>query len=232
MATAKKKPAAPAAKKTAAALAARAKPEPTLKDKAAARQAKTGGLASKLGAFEKASASKPGDGTRKDLGAKLAGKAAEAVAAAGKVGREKKVNPKLKAPKTLALAADELYQTRLARLAKEAEAKELQEKESFLKEHLIANLPKSDASGVAGRVARVTIGTKKTPRAADWSKVYASIVADYNAHVKKRTGQQDGAFSLLNKALGAAAIQERWDAGKTVPGVEAFNAPTVSINKI
>ena len=39
-------------------------------------------------------------------------------------------------------------------------------------------------------------------------------------------------MDLLNRALNAAAVQERWDAGKSVPGVGTFNAVTVSVNKL
>jgi hypothetical protein len=122
-------------------------------------------------------------------------------------------------PKTLALCADELYKTREARLAAQKAVDALQEKESAIKEHLINNLPKSDASGVAGKLARVTIVTKVIAQVKDWDVFYK--------YVKKT-----GAFDLMQRRLTDTAVKERWDNGKEVPGVEPFNAVTVSINKV
>jgi hypothetical protein len=61
--------------------------------------------------------------------------------------------------------------------------------------------------------------TKTIPRVADWDKLYAFV---------KKTGS----FDLLQRRLTDSAIQERWEAGKSVPGVETFNAVSVSINKV
>lgn len=124
-----------------------------------------------------------------------------------------------KMPKTLALCADELYKTRETRLAAAKVVEELEKKESALKEHLINNLPKSDASGVAGKLARVTIVTKIIPQVKDWDKLYKFI---------KKTGS----FDLMQRRLTDTAIQERWDNGKEVPGVEPFNVVKVSLNKV
>lgn len=124
-----------------------------------------------------------------------------------------------KLPKTLALCADELYKTREARLALQKQVDELTSRESAIKEHLINNLPKSDASGVAGKLARVTIVTKVIAQVKDWDKLYAYI-------------KKNNAFEFLQRRLTDTAIKERWDNGKEVPGVEPFNAVTVSINKV
>jgi hypothetical protein len=53
----------------------------------------------------------------------------------------------------------------------------------------------------------------------DWDKFYAFIRKTKN-------------FGLLQRRAGDAAIQELWDAGKTVPGVSTFNVVTVSVNKV
>lgn len=126
---------------------------------------------------------------------------------------------KYKFPKALGACADKLYQLREARLAKQKEAEAIEAEEKALKEHLINTLPKSEANGVAGKVARVTVVTKPVPQVKDWEKFYA--------HVKK-TGQ----FELMQRRLSDTAIKERWEAGKSVPGVESFNVVTVSINKV
>jgi hypothetical protein len=127
--------------------------------------------------------------------------------------------PTFKPPKTLAACADELYKTRELRLAAQKATDELQAKETALKEHLINNLPKSDASGVAGKLARVTVVTKPIPQVKDWDKLYKFI---------KKTG----AFDLLQRRLTDTAIKERWDNGKEVPGVEPFNVVSISMNKV
>ena len=125
----------------------------------------------------------------------------------------------MKFPKTLGACADALYEVRQARLDLQKKVDALSEQETALREHIIQTLPKSQASGVAGKLARVTVVTKDVPQVKDWDKLYA--------HVKK-TGQ----FELLQRRLSDSAFKERQEAGKTVPGVELFRAVTVSINKV
>lgn len=122
-------------------------------------------------------------------------------------------------PKTLGAAVDALYSTRQRRLEVQKEVDALASFEAELKEHLIQTLPKSDASGVAGRLARATITTKIVPTVEDWDLFYA--------YVRKTKD-----FSLLQKRVGEAAIAERWDAGKEVPGVARFRAVGVGVNKL
>lgn len=121
--------------------------------------------------------------------------------------------------KKLAVAADKLYTIREKRLALQKEVDLLQAEETTLKDYLINNLPKSEATGVTGKLARVTIVLKPIPQVKDWDKFYA--------YVKKHN-----AFELLQRRLGETAIKERWEAGANIPGVEKFNATTVSINKV
>lgn len=129
------------------------------------------------------------------------------------------VDIKYKFPKALGACADKLYQLREARLAKQKEALDLETEEKALKEHLINTLPKSQSSGIAGKVARVTVIKKPVPQVKDWDKFYK--------HIKKT-----GDFELLQRRLTDTAIKERWENGKTIPGVESFNVVTVSINKV
>ena len=127
--------------------------------------------------------------------------------------------PKFKMPKALGACADRLFQVREQRLAIQKQVEQLAAEESAIKEHIINTLPKSEASGVAGRVARVSVVTKVVPQVKDWEAFHKYV---------KRTGS----FELMQRRLADAAIKERWDAGKEVPGVEHFNAVTVSINKV
>lgn len=124
-----------------------------------------------------------------------------------------------KFPKTMGACADKLYELRQKRLEIQKVVDNLEAQEKALKEHLINNLPKSEASGVAGKLARVTVVTKKVPQVKDWDIFYK--------HIKKT-----GSFDLMSKRLSDSAIKERWELGEVIPGVESFNAVTVSINKV
>ncbi len=126
---------------------------------------------------------------------------------------------KYKFPKALGACADKLFELRNKRLAEQKKVDEIAAEETALKNHIIENLPKSEASGVAGKLARVTVVTKQVPQVKDWDAFYK--------YVKKT-----GSFDLMQKRLTDAAIKERWEAGKEVPGVEHFNTVSVSINKV
>ena len=131
----------------------------------------------------------------------------------------KKAARTFKLPKTLAAAADALYQVRAKRLEAAKGVEELQAEETALKNYLIENLPKSDASGVAGKLCRVSIVTKVKPRVEDWDAFYKYV---------GRTKSYD----LLQRRLAEKAVEERWDAKKQVPGVGTFNVVDVSIGKV
>lgn len=124
-----------------------------------------------------------------------------------------------KIPKSLAACADLLYSTRQARLDMQKQVDALKEQENALRDYVIENLPKSNATGVAGKLARIQVVTAIEPVVEDWDALYKTI---------KRTGH----FDLLNRALNRSAVRERWNAGKTVPGVGEFTAVKVSINKL
>ena len=126
---------------------------------------------------------------------------------------------KYKFPKALGACADKLFELRNKRLAEQKKVDEIAAEETALKNHIIENLPKSEASGVAGKLARVTVVTKQVPQVKDWDAFYK--------YVKKT-----GSFDLMQKRLIYGAIKERWEAGKEVPGVGHFNAVSVSINKV
>lgn len=126
---------------------------------------------------------------------------------------------KFKFPKAPGACADLYYQLRERRLEAQKQVEAIEVQEKALKEHLINTLPKSEASGVAGKLARVTVVVKQVPQVEDWNKFYK--------HVKKT-----GDFELLQRRLGDTAIRERWENGKSVPGVKSFNAVTLSVNKV
>lgn len=136
--------------------------------------------------------------------------------------KEKELKP-AKPPKTMGACADKIYQLRqeISELKKK-QAAELEQREVDLKaleEHVINNLPKSEASGVAGKLARITVTKTPVPQVQDWDSFYKHI---------KKTGE----FDLLSRGISKEAIRERWGNKKKVPGVGTFDVIKVSVNKL
>ncbi len=121
-------------------------------------------------------------------------------------------------PKTWGGCADLLFKMKERRLAAEKKAGEMRAEEQRLMDYIIKNMPKSD-TGAAGRKARVSVITKTVPTVENWDALYA--------HIKKT-----GSFELLHKRLTDTAVKERWEAGKTVPGVGTFQRTDVSLTKL
>lgn len=124
-----------------------------------------------------------------------------------------------KIPKTIGACADRIYALR--KLAADAQKKVdlLKEEEKAIREHVINKLPKSEASGVAGKSARVTVVEREVPCVEDWDAFWKSF---------RKSRDRD----LLQRRLSDAAITERWEAGKQVPGVGKFKYKTLSVNKV
>jgi hypothetical protein len=128
-----------------------------------------------------------------------------------------------KVPLKLAQCADLLYQIKQDRLLLEKDIEAMKAQEFALKEHLIKQLPKGEASGIAGHIARVAVLAKIVPQvdtqADGWEKLYTFI---------KKTG----AFELLQRRLTEKAVKDRWENGETVPGVNPVEVPTISLTKV
>jgi hypothetical protein len=129
-----------------------------------------------------------------------------------------------KIPKQLAVCADLLYTTRQERLALSKQVQELEARESSLREHLIQNLPKSQALGITGKFANATIETKEVVSVTDWDALYDYIV--------KSVKKDPGAWSLLQRRVGDASIKALWASNVKVPGVEKMLIPQVSLRKV
>lgn len=130
----------------------------------------------------------------------------------------KPVNYKLPTKITGALS-DRLYEVRARRLALQKEVDALAAEEAAIKEHFINLLPKSETSGIAGKLCRVTVVNKTRPSVVDEDAFHKYVI-------------KNKAWDLVPKSVNSAAVNERWDAGKEIPGIEAFNYPYVSINKV
>lgn len=127
---------------------------------------------------------------------------------------------KYRFPRKMGACADKLYELRQKRLDMQKAVDEVAAEERALKQHIIDTLPKSEASGVAGAVARVTVVIKEEPQ-----------IKDQEAFRKfmNRSKRFDLAYKLRPSA---PAIRELWEEGKEIPGVEKFNVVTVSLNKV
>ncbi len=127
--------------------------------------------------------------------------------------------PEFSIPKELALCADQLYALRQDRLAVQKLVDELQSRETAIKDHIIATLPMKEASGIAGKTARVTIVPKTVARAVDWGLIFKYI-------------KHTGSFDLMQRRLSDSAVEERWEHDIEIPGVEKFGMKTLSVNKV
>ena len=119
----------------------------------------------------------------------------------------------------IASVADEYGSLREQRLAQEKIAAALKERESFLATYLIDNLPKSDATGTAGKSWSVRIVNKVQATVEDWDKYYAFVF---------KSKRQD----LLQRRINETAIKEMWEKKKVVPGIGKIEIPTVSLTKV
>lgn len=90
-----------------------------------------------------------------------------------------------------------------------------------LEDYFINTLAVGESSGIQGMTSRVQITESAIPVVSpeDWPKVWAHI---------KKTGE----WELLNRAINRAAVVERWEQKKQVPGVGRFIAKKVSCTRL
>ncbi len=124
-----------------------------------------------------------------------------------------------KKAKSVGARADFLYLADEQRLDAGKRVDAMKKFVSKLEKWFIQNLPDGEATGIAGKVARVQIKQKERPSVMNWDKFYD--------HIRKNK-----AFELLNRAVNVKAVKERWENGKEVPGVEKFFYKDVSVTKV
>lgn len=122
-------------------------------------------------------------------------------------------------PTNMAVCADRYYTLQQKRYKAQAVVSALAEEEHALGDHIIQRLPTSKATGIAGKLAGIAIEKKEIPQVKDWQKFYAHIL-------------KTKSFDLLNRAVNAKAVKERWAAGKTVPGTDKFIRKVISVHKL
>jgi len=119
---------------------------------------------------------------------------------------------------SLGACADKLAEIQAKRRAMQKEVDAVADIERALTDHIIANVPKGDG-GAIGKLYKARIVTDDVPTVKDWESFYAFV---------RKTKR----FDFLQKRLSTAAIKELWNAGKVVPGVEAFTTVKVSLTKV
>lgn len=132
-------------------------------------------------------------------------------------------SPVFKIPKKLAECADLFYELRAKRLEMQKAVDEIAERCKLLQEHLINELPKSNASGISGAVANAKV---------EVSDIYS--VRDWTAF-EKYALKQANPFIFFQRRLNNAALDEVLTSNKklkTIPGVEKFQYAKLSCTKI
>lgn len=159
-----------------------------------------------------------------DAMAKAAKPAAEAPEVERATAAERAAKIKFKIPKKPAECADLLYTTRIERLALSKQVEAMEAQESILRQHLIETLPLSEATGVKGKLAGVTIVPKTVVQVKNFEAVVEYMIKNYK--------KNPGVISLIQRRVNDATVKDMWDQGKEVPGVEPFETKTVSLSKL
>jgi len=124
-----------------------------------------------------------------------------------------------KIPAKPGACADLLYKLRQERYDLQHQVDALEDHERAIRDHLIATLPTSGATGIAGKAATVSITVSNEPTAEDWEAIVTHM---------RTTGE----FDLIQRRLSAPAVKARWEDGKAVPGVGVIVVKKVSVTKL
>lgn len=178
--------------------------------------------------------------TRKTAVDPIAAEIAAAAAAHGKAGKKdagpaKKVaaeprapKPEIKLPKTAAAVTDLFYKTQQERYAIQARAKRLEAVESACREWLINNLPKAEASGVSGKLARSYVENKDIITVADWTELHKYVIATCKTN--------PGIWGIFQKRITSEMAEELLndpkEAKKLAKALKKGTVPVVRLNKL
>ena len=124
-------------------------------------------------------------------------------------------------PKSIGSTIDAIAKVIEQRKALSVKDGELAEMETILKRHLTQNFAKTAVGidGARGKFGQAVIAKSTVPEVTDWDKFYAWIA-------------KTKSWDCLQKRPGSTALKLRWDAGKTVPGVEAKEIETLKVSLI
>ena len=118
-----------------------------------------------------------------------------------------------------ATLVDRFNQYRIERLALDKQAAERKARETICGEALIARMLDRSAGMLASPTVAVKLHKSEVPTVTNWDDVYHYIV-------------ENNAWELLQKRISVTAVRDRWDDKQQVPGVEAFPAYKITINKL
>lgn len=121
--------------------------------------------------------------------------------------------------KELAAIGDAFWETQVERLKADKVAEALKAKETLYQSCVIEQLRKQELSAIGGTAVILELKKDDQPKVEDWV-----VFQKYILKTKD--------FSLLERRPGKAAIKERWEDGKEVPGVSRFPVYKLSRRKV
>lgn len=125
---------------------------------------------------------------------------------------------KFKLPSTLGACADLWHDIREERLRLQKLVDAEEAKETTIREHFLRTLSDSEG-GAVGLRYKVTKDRGTKPVVKDWDAFWKYVL-------------KNKATEFLQRRVSDGAIQERWDAGKQIPGVEPFQYVKFSLTKV
>jgi hypothetical protein len=123
------------------------------------------------------------------------------------------------AAKELAVVAEFFWQTQIQRLAADKVAAELKADEYVAQEIVIAQLRLQEISAIGSDTVILELRHTYEPRVTDWSVYWKYVLKTKD-------------LSLVERRPGKAAIKERWEDGKEIPGVDKFPVYKLSKRKV
>ena len=114
---------------------------------------------------------------------------------------------------------DDFNVARNLRLAADKDAKRLKSIEVEMKDRILGEMIEQQVGFAAGMDIRVKRKTVNKPQAADWDQVYKYMV-------------ENDAMDLVQKRLNATAVNNRFEDGISIPGIEFYEVNDLSIGKL
>lgn len=119
---------------------------------------------------------------------------------------------------TPAALIDQLGALRDQRLAKQKEVDELKKREAELEERILQRFTADELAGVKTDAYAASRSTRVIPTVSDWDTFWRHVL-------------ETGDSSLIQRRVGQKAVQERWEDGREVPGVEPFTQVSLSLRR-
>lgn len=127
-------------------------------------------------------------------------------------------NKKISA-RAMGVLADAFKAVDAERLAADKVAETLKAEATLIKLCLINAMKAADVKAIGGQTFSTALTQVDKPTVKDWPKFYEYIKAN-------------DAFELLERRVGSSAVEERWNDGVEVPGVDRFPVDKLSFTKL